>query len=199
MGHATFTYEYYENEGTKSGLSNVANLVHSVDAYVLRCIHRRCNYNYEVASVASLLLESEMLRRLLGGQQEADYIDMSGKLDYYITQYERSGMADVVILPYLDTLNITALSYKHLQKLAEVVTGMLEYKPFEVVTIHDEFKCHANNMNHLRQQYINILADLAESNVLDDLLSQLYGKPGNFKKLSTNLGALIRNSNYALS
>lgn len=199
LDHATFTYEFYQNEGQKSGLSNVANVVHSVDAYVLRCIHRRCNYNYEVASVASLLLESEMLRRLLGGQQEADYIDMSGKLDYYIAQYDRSGMADVVILPYLDTLNITALSYIHLQKLAEVVTGMLEYKPFEVVTIHDEFKCHANNMNHLRQQYINILADLAESNVLDDLLSQLYGKPGNFKKLSTNLGALIRNSNYALS
>lgn len=199
MGHATFTYEYYENEGTKSGLSNVANCVHSVDAYVLRCIHRRCNYDHDVVSTASLLLESEMLRRILGGQAEAEYIDMSGKVSYYIAQYERSGMADVVILPYLDTLNVTALSYKHLQKLAEIVNGMLEYKPFEVITIHDSFAAHANNVNHLRQQYINVLAEMAESNLLDDLLSQLYGKPGKFNKLSTNLGALIRNSNYALS
>lgn len=198
MGHATFTYEYYENEGTKSGLSNVANCVHSVDAYVLRCIHRRCNYDHDVVSVASLLLESEMLRRTLGGQAEVEYIDMSGKLNYYINQYERSSIVDIVILPYLDTLNVTALSYKHLQKLAEIVNGMLEYKPFEVVTIHDEFKCHPNNMNHLRQQYINILADLADSTLLDDLLSQLHGSTGHFNKLSSNLGALIRNSNYAL-
>lgn len=199
LDHATMGYEFYENVGQKSGLSNVANVVHSVDAYVLRCIHRRCNYDHDAVSVASLLLESEMLRRMLGGQQEAEYIDLTGKASYYIEQYERSGMADVVILPYLDTLTITALSYKHLQKLVEIVNGMLEYKPFEVITIHDSFAAHANNVNHVRQQYINVLADMAESNLLDDLLSQLYGKPGKFNKLSTNLGTLIRNSNYALS
>jgi hypothetical protein len=76
--------------------------------------------------------------------------------------------------------------------------GMLSYKPFEVVTIHDEFKCHANNMNHLRQQYINLMAELAGSNVLNDLLGQVYGSAGNFKKLSTNLPELIKQSNYAL-
>lgn len=54
-------------------------------------------------------------------------------------------------------------------------------------------------MNHLRQHYINIFAELAESNLLDDLLSQIHGKPGHFKKLSNNLGELIRGSNYALS
>ena len=63
----------------------------------------------------------------------------------------------------------------------------------------DEFKCHPNNMNYLRQQYINVMADLAESNVLDDLLSQIHGVQGHFQKLSTNLGQLIRGSNYALS
>lgn len=29
LDHATFTYEFYENEGQKRGLSNVANVVHS--------------------------------------------------------------------------------------------------------------------------------------------------------------------------
>ena len=54
-------------------------------------------------------------------------------------------------------------------------------------------------MNHLRQQYINIFAELAESTVLDDVLGQLHGTPCTYQKLSTNLGELIRGSNYALS
>ena len=29
LDHASFTYEYYENQGTKKGLSNAANVVHS--------------------------------------------------------------------------------------------------------------------------------------------------------------------------
>ena len=43
LNHATFTYEFYENLGSKNGLSNAANLIHSVDAYILRNMHRRCN------------------------------------------------------------------------------------------------------------------------------------------------------------
>ena len=62
----------------------------------------------------------------------------------------------------------------------------------------DEFKCHPNYMNHLRYHYKEILADLADSNLIDDLLSQLYGQEGTFDKLSKNLGNKIRNSNYAL-
>jgi len=54
-------------------------------------------------------------------------------------------------------------------------------------------------MNHLRLHYREILAQLAESTVLDDILSQLYGTTGTFQKKSTNLGAKIRKSNYALS
>ena len=63
----------------------------------------------------------------------------------------------------------------------------------------DEFKCHPNHCNHMRQQYINIMAELAESNTLEDILSQIHGVKGSYPKLSDNLGELIRGSNYALS
>lgn len=200
LDHTTFTYEFYENTGSKSGLSNVANVVHSVDAYVLRCIHRRCNYDARQVAYIDQCIQSELIGRSLYGQPTAAAMEefMNDRVGYYIEQYNRSGMADVVILAHLDQATVTCLSQQHLEKLAELVNGMLAYKPFEVITIHDEFKCHPNNMNHLRQQYINVMADLAESNVLDDLLSQLYGTPGNFTKLSSNLGELIRKSNYAL-
>jgi DNA-dependent RNA polymerase len=197
LDHASFTYEYYENIGSKSGLSNAANVVHSVDSYVLRTMHRRCNYNREIAEYAQQLIEIEMIRRHLDGQPNV--VVPQGKAGYYVEHYNRSGIADVVILPYLDATNIEQLSQAHLEKLAEIVNGMLQYKPFELVTIHDDFKAHPNNVNWVRWQYKEILADISESKLIDDLLSQIYGIPGTFQRLSNNLGSLIRQSNYALT
>ena len=198
LDHATFTYEFYENVGQERGLSNVANVVHSVDAYVLRSIHRRCNYDRAAMELSAGLLEMELIKRSIHGQGEIAKA-VHPKVVYYCEQYERSGMADAVILPWLTDECTAYLSQTHLEALVEIVNGMLEYQPFEVVTIHDEFKCHPNNMNYLRQQYINILAELADSNLMSDILSQLYGVSGTATKLSANLGELIRGSNYSLS
>lgn len=196
LDHATFTYEFYENVGSKTGISLPANVVHSWDAYVLRCIHRRCNYDRSMVEYAYDMLQGTLGNRSKGIPQATL---QTMKMKYYVAQYERSGIADVVILPYIDQTTADELSTEHLQKLLELVEGMLKYLPFEVVTIHDEFKCHPNNMNHLRQQYINVMADIADSNVLDDILSQIHRSTGHFSKLSNNLGDLIRGSNYALS
>jgi hypothetical protein len=198
LDHATFTYEFYENVGTKTGLSNVANVVHSVDAYVLRCIHRRCNYDREMVEQAKVVIDLELEARL---DNAAPILKPDGKLLYYVEQYNRSGMADVVILPYITmgTGGTAHLTTPHLEAIKAIVDSMLNHKPFPVVTIHDEFKCGPNHMNHLRQHYINIFSELAESKLLDDILSQLHGVQGTFHKLSNTLPQLIKGSNYALS
>ena len=198
LDHATFTYEFYENRGSKSGLSNAANMVHSMDAYILREMHRRCNYNREVVEQAALFIECEMISRsmtptvYLGTTPEC-------KVAYFCEQYCRSSLASAAILPHLTADNVGQLLDSHLMSLAGIVNGMLEYKPFPLVTVHDEFKAHANNINMVRWQYKEILAELADGNVLDDLLTQIHGTPGTFDKLSFNLGDQIRNSNYALT
>lgn len=197
LAHATFSYEYYENIGQKTGISLPANVTHSVDAYVLRCIHRRCNYDREVFQAAHTFMFEEWLSQEQGRSTQG--FTLSPKVAYYVQQWERSGIADVVVVPHLTSTNVSQVPTAMLAKLLELVDQMLKYEPFEVVTIHDEFKCHPNNMNHLRQQYINVMADLADSNLLDDLLSQIHKFKGTFQKLSTNLGQLIRGSNYALS
>jgi len=196
LDHATFTYEFYENQGSKNGLSNVANLTHSMDAWILRSMHRRCNYDREVAERADKAIEIELLARTLGSKQ-LPLID-GNKLAYYVEQYRRSTLADAVILPFITEVSVRFLSDDHLLALSKIVTGMLAYQPFELVTVHDEFKAHANNMNHVRWQYREILAEIAESSVLDDLLSQINGVPGTFNKLSFNLPEQIRESAYAL-
>lgn len=70
LDHATFTYEFYENQGSKTGLSNAANLTHSVDAYILRAMHRRCNYDPDIFWNAGNLIEIEMIQRNLGAQRQ---------------------------------------------------------------------------------------------------------------------------------
>lgn len=195
LDHATFTYEFHENIGSKKGLSNAANVVHSIDAYVLRCVHRRCNYDVYIVSPLFAMLLMERFKSSVANKHEP----RDAKVDYYIAQWERSQMVDVVILPYLTKENIWQLPEQLINKLIEVIEQMLEYRPFPVVTIHDEFKCHPNNMNHLRQTYINVLADLADSEILSDILGQIHGHQGVWQKLSPDLSQKIRNSNYALS
>ena len=197
LDHASFTYEFYENEGTKKGISLPANVVHSCDAYILRAMHRRCNYDRSQAEYASQCIQMELIQRDMGTATTSDEF-MTEKLAYYIAQYQRSGLADIVILPYLDQATVSCLSTEHLQWLARTLEGMLQYQPFELVTVHDEFKAHPNNINWVRWQYKEILADIAEANVLDDLLRQIYGVPGSFNKLSFNLADLIREGSYGL-
>ncbi len=194
LDHATFTYEFNVNEGTKSGLSNVANVVHSVDAYVLRSMHRRCNYDAAMLDVAMEAIQYE-----LKYGNSARQIQINEKVAYYIAQYERSGMADAVIFPYLEGGQAMFLSTKHLEALYAIGNSMFAHDPFPLVTIHDEFKCGANHMNHLRQHYIDIFAEIAESNILADILGQIHDVEGTYQKLSNNLGSLIRGSNYGLS
>lgn len=196
LDHSSFTYEFYQNQGKAKGLSNAANVVHSVDAYILRSIHRRCNYDRDRVLDAAMIITAELNKRNLG--INFPRVQENKKLTYYVEQYERSGVADVVILPYLTPEDMGYITENHLNELADIVDSMLEYAPFEVVTIHDEFKCHPNKMNDLRQQYINIMSQLAESRLLEDLLSQLFGTKVTYTKLSNNLSELIKGSNYAL-
>jgi hypothetical protein len=197
LDHATFTYVYYDNECVKKRPANAANVIHSIDAYVLRSIHRRCNYNRKVAENVDKLIQTELIKRSMG--LDGFWTEVNEKVIYYCDQYNRTGIVDVVILPHLSPRDMGYLSKQHLQELAEVLTEMLEYQPFEVVTIHDEYKCHPNNMNVLRKQYINMLCALADSRLIEDILSQIHGgSGGKYVKQSEDLSKLIRHSNYAL-
>ena len=199
---STFTMYYKVNGGLPNGhmkaKSNAANVVHSVDGMIVREMHRRCNYNRGVMEYVASCIEAEQVRRMLGGVRDKDYIDVSGKLGYYMEQYRRSGMPCAVILPHIDSLNVQGLETKHLKALSRMVNGMLEHKSFELVTVHDEFSAHPNNLNWVRQHYIDILAELADAEVLSDILSQIHGKKGHYPKLSKNLSASIRASSYAI-
>lgn len=196
LGHSSFTYQYYVNEGSEKGISLPANVTHSVDAYVLREMHRRCNYDLDqVLNVRDYLVD-EYLQRNQGKQ--ALLVKAMPKLQYYIDQFNRSTLASAVIIPHINAGNVQALSDEHIEALLKITGDMIQHKPFELVTVHDEFKALANNVNYVRYHYKVILAEIADSNLVDDLLSQIHGYHGTFPKRSFNLADKIRSSEYAL-
>lgn len=197
LNHSTFEYIWYENMGTETGVKNAADVVHSVDAYILRSLVRRCSYDLEITANAFNCITDEIIERQLGMIEEEDE-HASEEVGYFVAQYERSTVADLAIIPYLERDTVGSLTDEHLAALRKILSSMVDHDPFDVVTIHDQFSCHANHMNHLRKHYRNILAEIADSNLLDDLLTQLYGRPASFVKKSTDLSKHIYNSNYAL-
>ena len=197
LNHSTFEYTYLTNLGERRGVKNPANIIHSVDGYILRSLIRRCSYDSTRAIHVNNCIDDVLIERALDNAYLAN--GPTEEVLYYKEQYERSGIADIVILPYLDYGQCHALSTEHLKGLRDILCTMRDHKPFDIIAVHDEFKCHPNNMNHLRSHYRDILAELADSDLLSDLLSQVNGIEGTYEKLTPDLSKYIRQSNYSLS
>lgn len=70
---------------------------------------------------------------------------------------------------------------------------------FRILTVHDEFRAHPNRMNDVRRNYISILAEIARSNLLSDILTQITGQEVEFQRFSLDLDKDIENAEYPLS
>lgn len=172
-----------ENTTLKFGLSNAANVIHSIDAYVLRTMVRRCNYKPKLIKQARQAL--------------IDSIDEYNPNNVLNKRYEYTKMADIT---HLDIITNTAneLSQELKDKLIHIFDMVLSHEPFDVICIHDSFAAHPNHCNQLRFHYKEILAELSESTVIDDILSQLFGYRDTVDK-GDSIAEYIRNSNYGLS
>ena len=196
LNHATFEFTWQENLGAEKGLSLIANAVHAVDSYVLRSVIRRCNYDIELMEWTQHKLDELLLFRALG--DDPSYTS-NADVDRFIELYKRTEMADVVIINHLCDYSIAALSTAHAQDLLRIVEGMLTHKPFPVLTVHDAFFSHPNNVNNVKKHYKNILAEMSESTLLNSLLTDLNGHKCKFEKIDCEpLGNKIRASQYAL-
>lgn len=172
-----------------------------VDAFVLREMHRRCNYDPLVLFFAkdAIYQELELREQHLTSVIPIDDAT-SHKLKYYIELFEETKQPTAAILPFIqDGRDTQYLSDEHLVKLQRLVKTMDQHKSFPLVTIHDDFKASPVNCDWVRKHYAYILAELSESVILDSIFSQIYGMEVKYQKLSDNLGEAIRNCNYALS
>ena len=191
LDHATFTYVHEVNQGTEAGLSLAANTIHSVDGMVVREMSRRCNYNWAQLTAVQLLIEDELSMRDVPFKPE--HPKRIEKLAM------TSGFISLVGVDYINANNSASFGTDYLNCLLRLVKKTLTRKSFPIIAIHDEWKAHPNNINIVRQTYIDIMAEIAESDMLSHYMTQIRGEYFEVQKYSTDLADLIREGNYAIS
>lgn len=196
LGHTTFTTYVKINQGSKKGLANVANTIHSIDGYLLRSVIRRASFDETKIKKAYMWVDQELDARQEGAPKyEAE---MTEELQNMLNIYEYSKMLDVSIIDYIDEQSVELLPDELLIKLNNTLEKMIELGSSPVLTVHDAFRAHPNHCNAVRYWYKEIMAELAESNILQFIVSQIVGKQVTYTKKSNNLAEKIRNSNYAI-
>lgn len=70
---------------------------------------------------------------------------------------------------------------------------------FKCAHIHDAFCAHPNHMQKVRENYLDILCEIADSNLLEDILTEIAGEKVELQKYSEMLSMNMKKSEYALS
>lgn len=195
-----YFFELKEIEATPSGLSNVANVVHSVDSYIVREMIRRTKFDKSKVMYVYHLLNQ--YKEDNGADLQEGSLDTLNKFDVLLHMYESSNMLSVAIIDEIQSiLEVARMSSKHRQHLLEVIDKMLSQGTFDMVVIHDSFTCHPNKMNYVRYWYNHIVANIVDSDLLQVILDQI--SPYEIKldrQLNTRktLANLVLKSNYGI-
>jgi hypothetical protein len=83
--------------------------------------------------------------------------------------------------------------------IAREMVRRADAQGFQLAHIHDAFCAHPNNMDKVRINYMLIMAEIADSNLLADILTELAGSSQSVNKLSNDLSKDIMDSEYMLS
>lgn len=162
------------------------NLIHSVDGMIVREMYRRCQF------------DPHMMERVLNAINKGANGTDGKSADMVTTlwgHYQETGFLSVRILNYLyeDTLGLVD---------ADIIMELIEtmpLTPFQLICVHDCFRCHPNYGNDLRRQYNIILADLNDSTILPFIASQVVNQKVNARKVGHIPREVILNANYSLA
>lgn len=181
-------------KGTPKGLSLSPNIVHSIDGMIVREIVRRCYHDpkriREVESACNIAIKRRERRKSASGQGRKKDKELRALWERYLA----SGFLSARVLDLIDEKNVNMISAHRVMELIET----LPVDPFPVLAIHDCFRVHPNWGNDLRRQYNRIMHQLAKSNILGDIATQITGRRQELKKVG-NIADSILNADYALS
>ena len=175
------------------GRSLGANTTHSIDGMIVREMVRRCNYD-----AAKVLAIRQYIEYLSGGNELTVVFDDDENADMVRTlwaHYEESGYLSARIIDHLNLHNLHLVQHSVILELLD----SLPAKPFEVLAVHDCFRCLPNYGNDLRRQYTLQLQLIAKSKLLQSILSQILGRNVAIGKLDDSLWYDIGLAEYALS
>jgi hypothetical protein len=181
-----FDFTKEVNMPTEEGRSLGANTIHSLDGMIVREMNRRCNYDTATIHRIWSALEGDCS----AGTDEDDEIVMT-----LWNHFLESGYLSARILDHLYGDNIDLVNSADIH---ELLTS-LPKKPFQIMTIHDCFRCLPNYGNDLREQYNLQLALIAKSNLLQFLVRQIVGRQVEVNKIDGTMWQDVLSAEYALS
>lgn len=166
------------------------NLIHSVDGMVVREMYRRCMFDPKVTTRVMDLIMNQTGQYIYGTDGKSAEI-VETLWDHYL----QSGFLSARILDYLyeDTMGLVDPLV-----VAKLISTMPN-KSFQLISVHDCFRCHPNYGNDLRRQYNTILADINDSNLLPFIAGQVAQKEIKARKVGNIPREVILNGNYLLS
>ena len=179
------------NMPIEKGRSLGANTTHSIDGMIVREMVRRCMYNPEQVQEVRFLMNNRDVWSC-PEQPEGEQYELLLALLHH---YEETGYLSARILDCISHHTAHLIPWDAVGELLE----SLPKKPFQLITIHDCFRCLPNYGNDLRRQYNLQLHLIAKSKLLSSILSQIMGQPMDIEKLDPTLANDILEADYALS
>ena len=171
-----FTHRTKENVPKEKDVSLAANIIQSIDAYVVRELGLRCNYDTKALMRTYELLESLHIPRCIPIEPIS-----------IVHAYE------------LSASNLLNYTPSELYWLKQLVHKVLLKEPFEQISVHDKFFCSPNNMNVLRDHIKDIYSELARMDLMENILTEIKGSPSGYVKKPSNIAEEILKSEYIIS
>lgn len=185
--HKTYTSCHIHDciqSGEEGSLCLAPNLIHSLDAYVLRELNRRCLASQE------LLDRVELLTPYNRG--------VSPEIKDFIDRWEETNIVSIAVLDVLQEGHTYYAPKAYVEAVKTVVkkcTGI----PFNVILdVHDAFLIHPNNVTMCKDMFNEILVELYDSEIMA-YWNKTQGLNVPIGERSDSIREYIRNSVYALN
>lgn len=150
---ASFEYNVRTKDVNPHYRAVAANLAHSMDSYIVR----------------------EMKRRAKGSQYKL-WLRQAQSMGYKADINATVEMVSLRDCQDAGALMFATLPIAKVSKLMAIVKTVVN-NDFDVVTVHDEFKCSPVHMNEVRRIYKELLAEIAESDIAQRIFRELLGDP----------------------
>jgi hypothetical protein len=126
------------------------------------------------------------------------------RLPTMVLHHERIEIADTSFTYQWKDVGVSENSTSMLSAIvhstdAYITREMVRRCDFELAHIHDSYWTHCNNFNEVRQTYVDILSEIAESDLLEDIMSELTGETVKLNFTDPELYLDIRHAEFALS
>lgn len=164
-GNIEVVIPYTANEPVKKGREYPANVTHSVDAYVLREITARCDYDPDIIERARYALTNPA----------KECRQPNGIIKQFIEIFEKTNMVSLAIAEYLSDVNTYMLPTRMRKALIALIQDVQQYRPFHIATTHDCFRAHPNHMHRVTYWYNQLLGEILNGTLLQSIVDELTG------------------------